>query len=128
MDGGELDDVLAFLATFSEGSFTAAGRTLGRDASVVSRRVSALEARLGIRVFERSTRRLAATQVGTLYYERMRAALMMMDEAAAEVTQSHNVASGHLRLALPATFGKRWIAPALPEFLTRWPKVTIEAE
>jgi len=128
MDGGELDEVLAFLAAFDEGSFTAASAVLGRDASIVSRRVSALEARLGVRLLERTTRRLASTEAGTTYYRRMRAALSMMDEASDEVAETSQVASGPLRIALPATFGQRWVSPLLPSFLAAWPRVTIEAE
>ncbi|CAB3748955.1 LysR family transcriptional regulator [Paraburkholderia solisilvae] len=128
MDGAELDDVLAFLAAFDAGSFAAASAMLGRDASIVSRRVSALEARLGVRLIERTTRRLAPTEAGTAFYRRMRAALSMMDEASAEIAQSSHVASGLLRIALPATFGQRWIGPMLPAFLAAWPQVTIEAE
>jgi len=128
MDGSELDEVQAFLAAFDKGSFTAASSVLNRDASIVSRRVSALEARLGIRLLERTTRRLAPTEAGTRYYRRMRAALSLMDEASAEVAQNSQVASGLLRLALPATFGQRWISPRLPEFMAAWPQITLEAE
>jgi len=128
MDGAELDEVLAFLAAFDAGSFVAASAALGRDASIVSRRVSALESRLGVRLMERTTRRLAPTEAGTAFYRRMRAALSMMDEASAEIAQSSHIASGLLRVALPATFGQRWIGPMLPTFLAAWPQVTIEAE
>ncbi|WP_233838466.1 LysR family transcriptional regulator [Paraburkholderia sp. ZP32-5] len=128
MDGAELDEVLAFLAAFDAGSFIAASAMLGRDASIVSRRVSALESRLGVRLIERTTRRLAPTEAGTAFYRRMRAALSMMDEASAEITQTSQVASGLLRIALPSTFGQRWIGPMLSVFLAAWPQVTIEAE
>jgi DNA-binding transcriptional LysR family regulator len=128
MDGGDLEDVLAFMAVLDLGSFTAGGRRLGRDPSIVSRRVTALEARLGTRLLERSTRRLAPTEAGSLFYRRMRAALAVMEEAEAAVTHAGGVAAGLLRLALPATFGRMWIAPLLPEFLAAHPKVSIEAD
>jgi len=128
MDGAALDEVLAFLAAFDEGSFTAASNVLGRDASIVSRRVGALESRLGVRLLERTTRRLAPTEAGTSFYRSMRAALTMMDEASAEIVQTSSVASGQLRIALPATFGQRWIGPIMPAFLASWPQVTIDAE
>jgi DNA-binding transcriptional LysR family regulator len=128
MDGAGFDEIVAFLAAFDEGSFTAAGAVLARDPSIVSRRVSALESRMGIRLFERTTRRLAPTEAGVLYYQRMRNALGMMDEAAAELSQANGKATGSLRIALPATFGPRWIANMLPDFLAGYPDVTLEAE
>jgi DNA-binding transcriptional LysR family regulator len=128
MDGAGFDEVIAFLAAFDEGSFTAASAALSRDPSIVSRRVSTLESRMGIRLLERTTRRLAPTEAGMLYYQRMRAAFGMMDEAAAKVWQGNSVASGLLRIALPATFGPRWVAGMLPDFLSSFPQVTLEAE
>jgi DNA-binding transcriptional LysR family regulator len=128
MDGSDLDEALAFLAAFDEGSFTAAALVLGRDASIVSRRVSALEARLGVRLLERTTRRLSPTEAGIVYHQRMRAALTMMNEAGAEVSQANEVATGNLRIALPATFGQRWIGPMLSDFLATWPEVTLDVE
>jgi len=128
MNGSDLEDVLAFMAVFDAGSFTAGGQRLNRDASIISRRVSALELRLGLRLFERSTRHLAPTEAGSLFYSRMRAALSQMDEAEAEVTQAGSVAAGLLRLSLPATFGRQWIAPRLPEFMAAYPRVSIEAD
>lgn len=128
MDGAEFDELQAFLTTFDGGSFAAASDVLNRDASIISRRVSALEARLATRLLERTTRRLAPTEAGNLLYRRMRLAVSMMEEACAEVTETSSVASGILRIALPATFGQRRIAPLLPGFLAAYPKVTIEAE
>ncbi|WP_110854584.1 LysR family transcriptional regulator [Paraburkholderia silvatlantica] len=98
MDGGELDEVLAFLAAFDAGSFTTASTILGRDASIVSSRVGALESRFGVRLMGRTTHRLAPTEAGTAFYRRMRAALSMMDEASTEIAQSSHIASGLLRI------------------------------
>jgi DNA-binding transcriptional LysR family regulator len=128
MNGNDLDDVLAFLSVFEEGSFASAARALKRDASMVSRRVSALEARLRVRLLERSTRQLAPTEAGEMLYRRMRAAVSAMDEAEAEATDTGSVVTGLLRLAFPATFGRRWIVPFLPEFMKLAPKLRIEAE
>ncbi|MBT2246280.1 LysR family transcriptional regulator [Sphingobium sp. BHU LFT2] len=128
MNGSELDDILAFLFVYEERSFTAAAKILGRDASVLSRRVTGLEARLGVRLIERSTRHIAATEAGDLYYRRMKAAVTAMEEAEVEVADASAAATGTLRVAMPATFGRRWIAPHLPEFLTQWPALRLEAE
>jgi DNA-binding transcriptional LysR family regulator len=128
MTGSNLDDVAAFLAVVSTSSFTEAGRELDRDASVISRRVSALEARLGIRLLERSTRRVVPTAAGLRYSERMRAALGDMDDAEAEAGDTSNAVAGTLRLALPTTFGRLCVAPLLPRFLRANPRLSMEVE
>jgi DNA-binding transcriptional LysR family regulator len=128
MDGSNMDEIAAFLAVVAARSFTVAGRVLGRDASIVSRRVSALETRLGVRLLERSTRHVAPTAAGSRLHERMEAALADMREAEAEATQTTASAAGIVRLALPATFGRLWIAPMLPEFLAAHPGVSINVE
>jgi DNA-binding transcriptional LysR family regulator len=128
MDGAQMDEISAFLAVLEARSFTGAGRILGRDASIISRRISALEARLRVRLLERSTRKVAPTAAGSRLNERMRSAMSAMQEAEAEATQAGGVATGVLRLAVPATFGRLWIAPMLPEFLSAYPGVSIDVE
>jgi len=123
-----MDEITAFLAVISSNSFTGAGRLLRRDASVVSRRVSALEARIGIRLLERSTRNVMPTAAGLRYSERMRDVLADMADAEAEASQASSAVTGTLRLALPATFGRMWVAPLLPQFLSTYPGVSIEVE
>ncbi len=114
MNGVEAEQLHAFLAVLETGSFTAAGRQLGRDGSVVSRRVAAMEARLGIRLLERSTRRVSATQIGARYRDHMRAALELMRDAENQARAMASEPSGLLRLAVPSAFGRQWLAPALP--------------
>jgi DNA-binding transcriptional LysR family regulator len=128
MDGTRMDEIAAFLAVVEMGSFTAAARVVGRDASIISRRISALETSLGARLLERSTRHVSPTGAGLRFYERMRAATAAMKEAEAEATGTSGSVTGKLRLALPAAFGRLWIAPMLPEFLAAHPEVAIEAE
>lgn len=123
----EADQNEALLAVLETGSFSAAGRRLGRDGSVVSRRVAALEARLGIRLLERSTRRVAATEAGARFRDRIREAMDMVRHAEDEVRAMSSSPTGLLRLSLPVEFGRLWIAPRLPEFLVRHPGVRIEA-
>lgn len=127
MDSIEADQTEAFLAVLETGSFSAAGRRLGRDGSVVSRRVAALETRLGIRLLERSTRRVAATEAGALFRARIREALEMVRHAEDEARAMSSSPTGLLRLSLPVAFGRLWIAPRLPEFLARYPGIRIEA-
>jgi DNA-binding transcriptional LysR family regulator len=128
MDGAYMDEIAAFLSVLGTGSFVRAADALGKDVSTVSRRVSALEARLAVRLLERSTRKLTPTEAGAALYERMTAATNAMEEGLLEVAQAGNVAKGLLHIALPATFGRMCIAPLLPEFLALHPGVSIDAE
>lgn len=127
-DGAHLAELVAFVAVVETGSFTRAARRLERDATVVSRRVSALEERLGVRVLERSTRRVAPTEAGAALFTRARATLAELADAEADaVALASKEPRGRLRLALPASFGRMWLAPLLPEFLAAHPGVSIEA-
>jgi DNA-binding transcriptional LysR family regulator len=127
MDSVEADQTEAFIAVLETGSFSAAGRRLGRDGSVVSRRVAALEMRLGIRLVERSTRRVAATEAGARFRDRIREAMDLVRYAEDEARAMSFSPTGLLRLSLPVAFGRLWIAPRLPEFLARHPGIRIEA-
>lgn len=128
-DGTRLAELLALVAVAEELSFTRAGVRLGRDATVLSRRIRALEARLGVRLLERTTRAVAPTEAGSAYLERARLILEAMDEADAAASDLNGgEPRGHLRLALPAAFGRLWVAPALMDFLVAHPRVTIEAD
>lgn len=115
----------AFLAVVDTGSFTAGGRLLGRNASVLSRHVAALEAHLGIRLLERSTRRVATTEAGARYHDKISEAMQLIRAAEVEAQTLASSPSGLLRLTAPAAFGRRWIAPLLPAFLKAYPAVQI---
>jgi DNA-binding transcriptional LysR family regulator len=127
MDGTDFDQIAAFLATVEHAGFTAAGIALSRDGSLVSRRVTALEKRLGVRLLERTTRRVALTEAGEAYYQRMRKAVQAMGEIDTEAVDAAGSVRGTLRLSLPATFGRMWIAPILPVFLRQHPGLAVEA-
>lgn len=127
-DGQHSDEIAALLAVASEGSFVAAGRRLQRDPSVISKRVAAMEARLGVRLIERTTRQLRVTAAGLQLVERLCAALRAIEDAQQEARQGAADVRGVLRLALPATMGRLWLAPLLPDFLTAHPKVSVVAD
>ncbi|PAU62461.1 LysR family transcriptional regulator [Pseudomonas indica] len=122
------DEIAALLAVAAEGSFVAAGRQLQRDPSVISKRVAAMEARLGVRLIERTTRQLRVTPVGAQLVERLNAALSSVAEAEQEATLGAAEARGVLRLALPAAMGRLWLAPLLPDFLLANPQVSVVAD
>jgi DNA-binding transcriptional LysR family regulator len=124
---GGLDELVAFLAVAQAGSFTAAARQLGRDASILSRRVSQLEGRLGVRLLSRTTRRVALTEIGANYQRRIQAVLTELEEADREASDFAASPRGLLRVSLPLTFGRLWIAPLLPGFLVRHPQIRVDA-
>jgi DNA-binding transcriptional LysR family regulator len=128
MDRAQLEAIEAFAAIAESGSFAAAARRLGRDASVLSRRVATLEARLGVRLLARTTRHVSPTEVGANYLLRVQAILAEWASADAEASNGAAVPRGVLRLALPAAFGRMWIAPLLPVFLAMHPEIQIEAQ
>lgn len=125
MNGTEFEQITAFLAAVEHGGFTAAGQVLGRDGSILSRRVTALEKRLGVRLMERTTRRLALTEAGEAFHQRMRGALRTLQEIEQDTAAAASV-HGTLRVSLPATFGRMWVAPILPAFLATYPDLVVE--
>lgn len=117
-----------FLAVARHGSFVATARELGCDATVVSRRIQALETQLGAALFHRTTRRVSLSEAGAVYRERLAPLLQQLDEACREVaTLARGEPRGLLRVALPGTFGRMRIAPQLPAFLARHPGLRLEA-
>ncbi|MCF3193218.1 MULTISPECIES: LysR family transcriptional regulator [Pseudomonas] len=122
------DEIAAFLAIASQGSFVGAGRQLQRHPTVVSKRLAAMEKRLGVRLVERSTRKMRMTEAGIKLEQRLRAAIELISEAQQQAAQSAREVRGTLRLALPAAMGRRWIGPLLAEFLKVYPHVSILAD
>ncbi|MER8973620.1 MULTISPECIES: LysR family transcriptional regulator [unclassified Mesorhizobium] len=124
-----LVEMAAFAAIAEARSFTKAAARIGRDATILSRRLASLEERLGVRLLHRTTRSVSLTEAGSEFLVRVRAILAAVDEAEA-VASAHAGGGprGVLRLALPGSFGRMWIGPLLPQFLTEFPEVRIEAE
>lgn len=121
------ETLTALAAVADEGSFKAASRRLGRDATVISRRVQALEQSLGVRLFERSTRRVVLTEAGEQYLGRVRPLLRDLLAAGQEAGRlSDGEPCGRLRLALPGSFGRMWLMPMLVDFLDTYPGVALE--
>lgn len=126
LESGGLELLAAFVAVADTGSFTEAAKSLGRDASVVSRRISLLEQKLGVRLLSRTTRRVSLTEVGTLYHRRVQT---LLDELAVANREASNIAAspqGLLRVSVPVTFGRQWVAPLLPSFIDRHPLIRID--
>lgn len=107
-------------------SFTHAARSLGLTASGVSRAISRLERRLGVRLLQRTTRSLSLTDDGAAYYERCKKILLELDDAESVLARSRTVPRGRLRVDAPTVLGRFVIAPSLPSFLTAYPELAID--
>ena len=101
------DEIAAFLAVASQGSFVGAGRLLQRHPTVVSKRLAAMEKRLGVRLVERSTRQVRITETGARLEQRLRSAIELINEAQQQASEGASEIRGTLRLALPAAMGRR---------------------
>lgn len=115
-----------FLRVVEAGSLKAAAEQIGADPSAVSRKVSALEARLGVKLLERSTKRSTPTEVGQDYYDGMR---RLIDEQAAleaHVSGLVDTPSGRLSVTAPVDFGAKFVAPVLAALQDETPDLTID--
>ena len=119
-EGLDLNQVSVFVRVVETGSFTAAARTLGLPKSSVSRRVSALEKSLGVRLLQRGTRKLVLTEAGRLYFERARAALAGLADVNAAVTDMSREIGGPIRFTAGGD-NTGLIANLISEFLRRYP-------
>ena len=115
-----------FARAANAGSLSAAARHLGLSPAMATKHVDALEARLGVKLFHRSTRRLSLTAAGSSYLEACLRILPDIDEAEASVASQRVEASGLLRMNVPLSFGTRFIAPLMPAFSQRHPAVKVE--
>lgn len=120
--------MLAFIKVVDSKSFTAAADRLNLSKSVVSRRIAELENRLGARLLNRTTRRLSLTEVGQAYYERCIRILADLEEAEQAVADLHAAPRGRLRINAPASFALVHMAPAVADFLTRYPDIEIDID
>jgi DNA-binding transcriptional LysR family regulator len=119
-------DMVLFARVVREESFTRAARQLGITKQTVSERISHLEARLGVRLLERTTRRLRVTGAGAMYYERCAAIAAQIDEANSEVQQGLANPTGLLRVSTPVLYGRRYLTPVVSGFLSRYPQARVE--
>jgi DNA-binding transcriptional LysR family regulator len=125
MDGRLLAEMSVLAAVVETGSFTRAAEVLGLSASGVSRSVARLEAKIGVRLLERTTRALRLTGEGTRLYELAAPHLSGIEEAADAVAGAAAQVRGVLRVSLNPLFVRYVLAPRLPEFLARYPELEI---
>ncbi len=122
----DLNDLIYFAEVVDRGGFAAAGRSLGLPKSRISRRVAELEGRLGVRLLQRTTRKLSLTAVGEQFHRHCVA--MREDAQAAEdaVAQARNAPRGTIRVACPVTLAQTTLGPIVPRFLARYPLVHVD--
>jgi len=121
-----LEDLHLALTVAESGGFAAAARRVGLDPSSVSRIIAGLEAELGIRLFQRSTRRLALTEEGRAYLDRTAPLLEELEQAREAALQGRSTQSGWLRLTTSVAFGSDWIVPRLPAFRRAYPDIALD--
>lgn len=121
-----LSELEAFLAVVETGGFTAAARRIGTSQPAVSKAIGALENRLGVALFNRSTRNVTLTDQGQRYFDRMKPLLEEIDDANREVIGSAVDMSGSIRIAVPTTLGRLHILPIIPDLLSRFPKLEVD--
>ncbi len=117
-----------FLAVAGAGSFAAAADRLELSRAVVSKHIKHLEERVGTRLLERTTRRVALTELGRAFYERAQRAVGELDEAMLEAGQSTAAPRGRIRITSALSFGLRHLSHAISAYLSRYPEVKIELE
>ena len=120
-----LTGMAIFARVVEERSFSAAARRLGLSKSMVSKEVTRLEQALGVRLLNRTTRKLSLTEIGAAFYEPCARILQEAHEAELLVGRLHAEPRGVLRLTAPVAFGTLHVAPALPEFLAQYPEVEV---
>ncbi|MGB5166563.1 MAG: LysR family transcriptional regulator, partial [Woeseiaceae bacterium] len=124
----KFEDIQAFVAVVEAGTFTAAADRLDTAKSAVSRRVSALEERLGVQLLRRTTRVLNLTETGRAFYEHAKRILSDLEEAEAAVQQEHGELRGTLRVALPLSFGVRHMCGPIATFGKLHPQVQFDLD
>jgi DNA-binding transcriptional LysR family regulator len=116
----------AFIAVVEAGGFSAAARRTGDSQPAISKAVGALEKRLGVVLFNRSTRSVTLTDQGQRYYDRTKPLVDELDEADGELTSSRLDVSGLIRISVAATFGRLHVLPFIPELLSRNPGLEVD--
>ena len=122
----DLNDLFFFTAVVEQAGFSAAARVLNLPKSSISRHVGRLEARLGVRLLERSTRKLRVTEVGRAYYSQCRAILADLETADRDVTEHRSRPAGIIRVSCPTGIAQYGLAHIVPGFMACYPLVRVQ--
>ncbi|QDI02715.1 LysR family transcriptional regulator [Xanthomonas cerealis pv. cerealis] len=121
-----LQSIRSFIHTVEAGSVAGGAKALGVSPAAVSQNIARLEAHLGVRLLNRSTRSLALTERGALYLQQVRRVELDLERARQSVADPHAEPEGRLRVASTAAFGRHVLAPLLPALAARYPRLSIE--
>jgi DNA-binding transcriptional LysR family regulator len=121
-----LPEMVVFAAVVEQRGFAAAARQLDMTASAVSRSVARLEAHLGLKLLNRTTRSLSLTEAGTEIYGQCARIAQAARDVEAQAGRDARKPTGVVRVSAPTVFGEIWLAPRLPGFIARWPEVQVD--
>lgn len=121
----ELVDLRVFVEVARRLSFTDAATSLGINKSAASKAVSRIEDRLGVKLLQRSTRKLSLTEEGNRLFEKSSAAFSSITDAEQEITSNQQQLKGKLRIAAPMSYGLTTLVKLIPGFMAKYPRVTV---
>ncbi|HEY8595988.1 MAG TPA: LysR family transcriptional regulator [Devosiaceae bacterium] len=122
----DLARIRAFVQVYEAGGFSAAARQYGRSKALLSKYVTDLEDHLGVRLMNRTTRKLSLTEAGDAYYREVSEILQHLDDLDATITEQSTAPRGLLRVSAPRNLGETLLAPPLFEFMCTYPDVTLD--
>ncbi len=120
------EGIVEFVAVAETHSFTSAAKKLSTSVAQVSRRVSALEERLAVKLLNRTTRKVSLTEAGQIYFHQCKPLIEGLELAELAVTQMQSAPKGVLRVTAPVTYGENQLAPLIHQFLKRYPKLDLD--
>jgi DNA-binding transcriptional LysR family regulator len=121
-----LTDIAVFVAVVKADSFTRAAQDLGLSRAVVSKYISRLEQQLGVRLLNRTTRRLSLTEAGDHFFRQCETAIRQMENAMSDIHALQDTPKGHLRISAPSSFGVMHLAPLIPHLQQQYPDLKID--
>src|SRR3954468_23297171 len=124
----DLNDLRYFALIVDNGGFTAAERITRITKSKLSRRIALLEEQIGVRLLQRSTRRLALTEAGKVFYDHCAAMIVEADAAREAVEQLRSEPSGTIRMTCPVSMAQFYVARIVAEYMREYPKVRVELD
>lgn len=124
----DLNEILIFIKVVEHGSFIAASKAIDIPKSTVSRKVSELEQRLGVRLIQRTTRAFNLTEPGQELYQRCRHLIADLEDAEAIVKSKQATPSGRLKISIVYEFASAYLISAVSSFLQKYPEITLEVE
>ncbi|KKJ75594.1 LysR family transcriptional regulator [Kiloniella litopenaei] len=122
----DIEALTIFAEAAHLGSFAKVARKLNTDPSQISRTISSLETQLGVRLFQRTTRKIALTEAGKRYLDRISPVLIELQQAHDEITSMTSAPRGHLKITASVSYGQKCLLPLLSEFSETYPDITLE--